>query len=351
LIAMMLNHEQEKRLILTLLTRLGADPEQAQVTAEVLTEGDLRGFSSHGILRLPHILRAIRRGTIVPKAEVKVVKEKGAVAVVDGGHGLGHYVAKKAMELAISKAMEFGIGAVGVKNSNHFGIAGYYAEMAVREGMIGIVATTTDALVHPWGGIEPILGTNALSIGIPAEPTPILVDMAMSNAARGKIVQALKEGKEIPLGWAIDEHGNPTTDPAKAVRGALSPFGGVKGYALALALEILAGPLVGAEAGKKVTGTLEPVSGFCTKGDLMIAIDPSAMADPGEFKRKVEDFINEIKSSKKAEGVEEILLPGEPELRTRAKRFVEGIPISEEIWREIESWCSELGVNLKEILG
>ncbi|MEM1689829.1 MAG: Ldh family oxidoreductase [Candidatus Hadarchaeales archaeon] len=347
---MIVTHEQEKRLIYALLSKLDVDPEQAEVTADVLTEGDLRGFSSHGIMRLPYILRAIKRGTIIGRANVKIAREKGATALVDGGHGLGHYIAKKAMEIAIEKAKKFGIGAVGVMNSNHFGIAGYYAEMAVKEEMIGIVTTTTDALVHPWGGVEPILGTNALAIGIPAEPIPIIVDMAMSNAARGKIVQALKEGREIPLGWAIDEEGNPTTDPAKAIKGALSPFGGVKGYALALALEILAGPLVGAEAGKKVRGTLEPVEDFCTKGDLMIAIDPTTFVPKDEFKRKVGEFIEEIKSSKKAKGAEEILLPGEPELRTREKRLRDGIPISEEVWKEIETWAKELNVDLEEIL-
>lgn len=347
---MIVTHEQEKRLIYALLSKLDVDLEQAEVTADVLTEGDLRGFSSHGIMRLPYILRAIKRGTIIGRAEVKIVKERGATALLDGGHGLGHYVAKKAMELAIKKAKEFGIGAIGVINSNHFGIAGYYADMAVKEKMVGIVTTTTDALVHPWGGVEPILGTNALAIGIPAEPIPIVVDMAMSNAARGKIIQALKEGREIPLGWAIDEEGNPTTDPAKAIRGALSPFGGVKGYALALALEILAGPLVGAEAGKKVKGTLEPVEGFCTKGDLMIAIDPAAFASTDEFRKKLKEFIEEIKSSKKAKGIEEILLPGEPEQRTRERRLREGIPISEEVWREIEIWARELNVDLKVVL-
>ena len=345
-----LTHEQERRLILALLTGMGVKPEQAEVTAEVLTEGDLRGFSSHGLLRLPYILRALRRGTIVAEAEVRVVRERGAAAVLDGGHGLGHFAAKRAMELAVEKARGFGVGAVGVVNSNHFGIAGYYAEIAVRSGMIGIVCTTTDALVHPWGGVEPILGTNALAVGIPAEPVPIVLDMAMSNAARGKIVQALKEGRSIPPDWAIDEEGNPTTDPARALKGALSPFGGVKGYALALVLEILAGPLVGAEAGRKVVGTLEPVEGFCTKGDLMLALDPAAFTDAGEFSRKVKEFILEVKGSRKARGVEEILLPGEPEMRTRERRLREGIPISEEVWREVEGWARELGVDLREIL-
>lgn len=344
---MILTFEREKSIIRTLLQRLGTSQEEASATAEVLAEGDLRGFGSHGLLRLPYILRALRRGTIIANAEVKVVKETPATALLDGGHGLGHYVATRAMRLAIEKAKRQGVGAVGVQNTNHFGIAGYYAEMAVREGLIGIVTTTTDALVHPWGGVEPLLGTNALAVGIPSEPKPILLDMAMSVAARGKLVKALKEGKPIPEGWAIDSEGRPATDPKKGLEGALSPFGGVKGYGLALALEVLAGPLVGAAAGKEVVGTLEPVEGYSTKGDFMIAIDPAAFGSAEEFKARVQRFVAQLKESRKAPGVEEILVPGEPEFRTRGKRLREGIPISDEVWAELERLAKELGIDLK----
>lgn len=343
---MILTSEQEKKIIRALLRRLGASEEEANVTAEVLTEGDLRGFGSHGLLRLPYILRALKRGTIIPNAKINVVKETPATALVDGGHGLGHHVATRAMQLAIEKAKKQGIGAVGVHNTNHFGIAGYYAEMAVREDLIGIVTTTTDALVHPWGGVEPLLGTNALAIGIPSKPQPVLLDMAMSVAARGKLVKAMKEGKSIPESWAIDPNGKPTTDPRKALEGALSPFGGVKGYGLALMLEVLAGPLVGAAAGKEVVGTLEPVEGHSTKGDFMIAIDPAAFGSADEFKARVQKFVARLKESRKAPGVKEILVSGEPEFRTREKRLREGIPIPDEVWAELEQIAKELGVGL-----
>jgi L-2-hydroxycarboxylate dehydrogenase (NAD+) len=346
-----LTRDQEVRLILAMLERAGASREQAEVTAQVLAEGDLRGFASHGLLRLPYILRALRRGTINGKANIRIVRETASTALIDGDHGLGHYVASEAMKLAIEKAKRTGVGAVGVRNTNHFGIAGYYAEMAIKEGLVGIVTTTTDALVHPWGGVEPVLGTNALAVAIPAKPTPILLDMAMSVAARGKIVKALKEGRPIPESWAIGPDGRPTTDPKEALRGALSPFGGVKGYGLCLILEILAGPLVGAAAGKEVVGTLEPVEGYSTKGDFMIAIDPAAFVAPEEFEQRVAAFIRQIKESKKAPGVDEILLPGEPELRTRERRLREGIPISDEVWAELELLARELGLNLKDVVG
>lgn len=342
---MILTFEQEKRIIQTLLKKLNASGEEAGIVAEVLGEGDLRGFGSHGILRLPYIIRGIKRGTIVPQSKIKIVKETLATALIDGNHGLGHHVAVQAMKLAIEKAKKHGIGAVGVFNSNHFGIAGYYAEMAIKENLIGIVITTTDPLVHPWGGVEPILGTNALAVGIPAEPIPILMDMATSVASRGKILEAMKKGQKIPEGWAIDTEGYPTTDPEKAAKGALSPFGGVKGYALSFILEILAGSLVNAAVGKEVHGTLEPKS-FCTKGDFMIALDPGAYTPPEEFKSRVKKFITELKTSKKAPGFTEILVPGEPEFRTREKRLKGGIPIADEVWNELKQISQELGIDL-----
>ncbi|MEM3011891.1 MAG: Ldh family oxidoreductase [Candidatus Hadarchaeales archaeon] len=340
---MILTAEREKEVIRTLLLRGGAGEEEAEDVAEVLTEGDLRGFHSHGLLRLPYILRALRRGTILPRAEVRVVRETQATALLDGGHGLGHHVAKRAMSLAVEKARKAGIGAVGVFNSNHFGIAGYYAEMAMKEGMVGVVATTTDPLVHPWGGCEPLLGTNALALGLPTRP-PILLDMAMSVAARGKLVEAAKKGERIPEGWAVDREGRPTTDPEEGLKGALSPFGGPKGYGLAFVLELLAGPMVNAAAGKKVRGTLEPVEGFCTKGDLMLALDPSAFTDREKFLGEAEEFIREVKSSRRAEGVQEILLPGEPEFRKRERYLREGIPLPNEIWEEVKRTAKELGL-------
>jgi len=345
---MILTFDREKTIIRTLLQKLGASGEEANATAEVLAEGDLRGFASHGLLRLPYILRALKRGTIIVKAKVKVVRETPATGLIDGGHGLGHYVVTRAMRLAIEKAKQQGVAAVGVYNSNHFGIAGYYAELAMHEGLIGIVTTTTDALVHPWGGVEPLLGTNALAIGLPTEP-PVLLDMAMSVAARGKLVKAMKEGKPIPENWAIDSGGKPTTDPAKGLKGALSPFGGPKGYALAFVLELLAGPLVRAAAGKEVKGTLEPVEGFCTKGDFMIVIDPKAFIAQEEFRARAREFIEQVKSSRKVPGVGEIMVPGEPEQKTRERRLREGIPISDEVWIELEQIAKELGVDLKSM--
>jgi len=176
------------------------------------------------------------------------------------------------------------------------------------------------------------------------------MDMATSIAARGKLVDAMKRGKRIPEEWAIDSEGRPTTDPAKGLKGALSPFGGAKGYALSFVLELLAGPLVGAATGKNVVGTLEPVEGFCTKGDFMIALDPAAFVSPEEFKARVQDFVAEVKASRKAPGVVEIMVPGEPELRMKEKRLREGILIADGVWGELEQLAEELNISLKKII-
>ncbi len=343
---MILKFEKEKEIIRTLLQRLGATDEEASATAEVLTEGDLRGVHSHGILRLPYILRALKRGTILTGVEVRVVRETPVTALIDGGHGLGHYVAIRAMRVAIDKAKRMGVGVVGVFNSNHFGIAGYYAELAMREGLVGVVTTTTDPLVHPWGGCEPLLGTNALAVGLPTDP-PVLLDMAMSVAARGKLVEAVRKGEMVPEGWAVDREGRPTADPRKGLEGALSPFGGAKGYGLAFVLEVLAGPMVNASAGREVKGTLEPKDGFCTKGDLMAVIDPEAFVSREEFLARARKFIEEVKSSRPAAGFKEIMIPGEPEFRARERHLREGIPIADEVWREVREMAEELGVKLE----
>lgn len=343
---MLLTYEQEIILVKKILLALGAREDEAEATARVLSEGDVRGFSSHGLLRLPYVVRGIRRGTIRLNVRPKVVQERVAIAILDGDYGLGHFVASEAMKLAIMKARQAGIGAVGVYRSNHFGIAGYYAEMAMENGMIGVVMATTDPLVHPVGGVEPVLGTNALAIGIPNKRYPVLLDMATSMAARGKLVAAMKSGKPIPQDWAIGPEGFPTTDPSKALAGALSPFGGTKGYGLGFIIGILAGPLVMAEAGRKVQGTLEPKS-FSTKGDFMMAIDPCAFTAEDEFERKVAEFVEDVKASKKAPGFSEILVPGEPEYRTRERTLRNGVEIADAVWQEIDEICRDLGIKLE----
>lgn len=244
------------------------------------------------------------------------------------------------MELAIEKARDTGVGLVGVHDSNHFGVAGYYSDMAVMKDMIGIVIANTEPAVAPIGGKTPILGTNPVAIGIPSNRHYVSVDMATSASARGKLLEAARKGERIPENIALDADGNPTTDPELALKGSILPFGGHKGYALSFMIEILAGPLVGAAFGAAVRGTANPRE-MCTKGDLMMAIDPSKMVDLQEFKSSVDEFIEEVKSSG------DVLIPGDIEAMNIKRGRDEGIDVDEKLLERLNEISDELGLDLK----
>mgnify|MGYP000137704169 FL=1 len=261
----------------SILRKLGASEEDCELVAEATIDADLKGFTSHGLGRFPQYIVSIDAGTINLKDNITIEKETPAIALINGNSGFGQAVSYKAMQIAIKKAKEIGIGCVGVHNSNHFGVTGFYSDLALRENCIGIVIANTDPAIAPLGAKKALIGTNPLALGVPSE-TYISVDMATSATARGKIIEAKRKGLEIPDDWALDKDGKPTTDPEEALNGSLLPFGRFKGYALAVMIEILTGPLVGAEYGTKVTGTASPTQN-CTKGDLYVVIDPSKFGE------------------------------------------------------------------------
>ena len=233
-----------------ILSAAGLCEAHARIVADSITTAELTGFHSHGVIRVPHYIKRLRIGSLNGKPAIRVVQQKGNTAVVDGDHGMGHAVAFFAMQEAI-KLAENGVGFVGVKKSSHFGIAGYTAIQAVKEDMIGIVISHTDASVIPYGGRKPAVGTNPLAVAVPTDREyPILLDMATSAASLGKILVAKDKGEQIPPDWAVDEEGSPTTDPLKVKY--LMPMAGPKGYALALIFDILSGPLTGALFGKRL---------------------------------------------------------------------------------------------------
>lgn len=346
---MRIRYEQEKDIISNVLISLGANEEEARVSAEVLSEGDLRGFTSHGISRLSNIIRKIKSGKIKTNVEIKVTENLPAVALVDGNHGLGHRVALEAMKITMQKAKSYGISSVGVHNTSHFGIAGYYAEHAMKENLIGIVSCTTDPMVHPFGGGKRLFGTNPIAIGIPHKKHPILLDMATSTASAGKIGEFRRMGKEIPAGWGVDKNGTPTTIPKAALAGALSPFGGHKGSGLSFIIAILAGPLVKAEYGGRVKGDYK-IDEYATKGDFMITINPEAFISRKDLEKHVEHFVDELKSSPKAAGSDEILYPGEREYRTRRDQLETGINLPDWIWSDVEATAKEFGLEKNLVL-
>jgi len=341
---MKITPEQELSLIIDILTHLDVPSEEASIIAEVTLDADLKGFTSHGIGRFPQYIKGLEVGTIKPQTEVTVEKESAATARVNGNHGFGHVVTYRSMEIAIQKAKETGIGMVGIHNSNHFGVAGYYSDMAIMEDLIGIVIANTEPAVAPIGGKEPILGTNPLAIGIPSDSHYVSVDMATSASARGKLLEAKRKGESIPPNVALDADGNPTTDPVEALKGSILPFGAHKGYALSFMIEIMAGPLVNASYGKAVTGTANPEV-TCTKGDLITAIDPSKFVEMDDFKRDVDEFIAEIKATPN------VMIPGDFEVRNVKTHQEEGIPLDETLLNQLKEIATNLDVDVTDILG
>lgn len=341
---MKITPEQELSLIIDILTHLDVPSEEASIIAEVTLDADLKGFTSHGIGRFPQYIKGLEVGTIKPQTEVTVEKESAATARVNGNHGFGHVVTYRSMEMAIQKAKETGIGMVGIHNSNHFGVAGYYSDMAIMEDLIGIVIANTEPAVAPIGGKEPILGTNPLAIGIPSDSHYVSVDMATSASARGKLLESKRKGESIPPNVALDADGNPTTDPVEALKGSILPFGAHKGYALSFMIEIMAGPLVNASYGKAVTGTANPEV-TCTKGDLITAIDPSKFVEMDDFKRDVDEFIAEIKATPN------VMIPGDFEVRNVKTHQEEGIPLDDTLVEQLREIATKTKVDMDDILG
>lgn len=318
-----------------ILTSAGVTESEAASVADHLAEANLKGRDSHGISRLVGLIKGIEKKSINPETSLRVVQETPAMALLDANHSIGQIVAMKAMNMAVEKAHKVGIGIVSMRNASHIGFLGYYADQAAKQGMVGIVFTNTEPAMSATGGAEPVLGTNPICIGIPTKTEPMVIDMATSIVARGKVIEYERNGKPIPKGWAIDKEGLDTEDATAALAGSLLPIAGPKGYCLAFAFDILTGALAGAAVGTDVKGTVHPEE-VCTKGDLFIAIAPEMFNGSPDFLDKVEHLGEQVKSSKKAPGVTRILLPGDPELMTREKRLQEGIPINEKLWQQLQ---------------
>lgn len=318
-----------------ILTSAGVTESEAASIADHLAEANLKGRDSHGISRLVGLIKGIEKKSINPETSLRVVQETPAMALLDANHSIGQIVALKAMNMAVEKAHKVGIGIVSMRNASHIGFLGYYADQAAKQGMVGIVFTNTEPAMSATGGAEPVLGTNPICIGIPTKTEPMVIDMATSIVARGKIIEYERNDKPIPKGWAIDKEGLDTEDATAALAGSLLPIAGPKGYCLAFAFDILTGALAGAAVGTDVKGTVHPEE-VCTKGDLFIAIAPEMFNGSPDFLDKVEHLGEQVKSSKKAPGVTRILLPGDPELMTREKRLQEGIPVNEKLWQQLQ---------------
>jgi LDH2 family malate/lactate/ureidoglycolate dehydrogenase len=331
------------------LQNVGLPIEDTQTVASNLIGANLRGVDSHGVTRLSIYVKRLKLGAINPTPNIRVVEESDSTLLIDGDNGMGQVVGKKAMQLAVEKARKNGAVYVGVKRSNHFGTGAYFVQQGVKEDMITFAMSNAPSTMAPWGGIKPYIGTNPYAFGIPAgKHDPIILDMATSVVARGKIITAAKEGKSIPEGWAIDANGVPTTDAQAALDGSVLPFGGPKGYALSLMIDIMSGVLTGAGFGPHINNIYGDYDKNQNVGHFFQLIDPTRFMPVENFKDRVDQMIDEIKSSPKAAGVNEIFLPGEIELGIEKKRFAEGITLSDEVYEDIKQVGVECGINIED---
>jgi LDH2 family malate/lactate/ureidoglycolate dehydrogenase len=329
-------------------TATGMPEEGARLTAETLVVADLRGVESHGTMRLPIYVQRLLRGVMAAKPNITVRRQTRSTAVVDGDNGMGQVVSAYAMDLAIKKAESEGEPAfVSVGNSNHFGAAAYFVEMAARHHMIGF-AYTISGINHmvPWGGAEAMLGNNpfAVAFPLPASP-PIVLDMACSVAARGKIMVAAKEGKPIPADWAVDRYGAPTTDAQEALAGFVSPVGGPKGYALTLTIGLISTMLSNAYFGSEVKHMYEDFENPQNIGHLFGVLPISAFEDLDIYDRRIAKAAADIHGVKRSAGIEKIFLPGEREARLAQHRRHNGLPIAGGVVAELRETRAKLSVD------
>ena len=297
------------------LEALGLPERDAALCAARMIDGDLRGVDTHGIFRLNHYSQRIRLNGINLHPKVHTVRENAVTALVDGDNGMGHVVMNFATELAIRKAAESGLAWVGTFNGNHAGAGAVYSSMPLAHDMIGMYMTVANANhMAPWGGVELMLGTNPISIAIPAgEEPPIVLDIATTVSSYGKVKLAAQKGESIPVGWMIDRQGQPLTDPKRSSEGFLLPIGGYKGYGLNVVIGMLAGVLNGAAFGRNVVDFNKDLVSPNNSGHMIMAMRVDNFQPVDAFKREMDRVIREIRESKRMEGVERIWLPGEME--------------------------------------
>ncbi len=328
-------------LIIDVLLALGAGSEEARDQALLLVEGDLRGRPSHGVQRLPVIVERIRRGLIRPGVGYAAVWSAEAMLAVDGRFGFGPHVAMRTAEALSERAARTGVAAAAIRNASHLGMLAPYVESLAAGGLVALGFTTSEALVHPWGGRTAMVGTNPIAIALPTDEQPFVMDMATGAISKGEVIARGLRGQQLPPGSAVDPEGFPTTDPVAAEGGAISPFGGAKGFALGLAFELLVAALTESALGERVRGTLD-VSDPVTKGDVFIAFDPSA-ARVAPFGERIGDYLRELRGSPPAPGHTAVTIPGDRMRAERSRRLAEGIELPASLWRELQTLLEELG--------
>jgi L-2-hydroxycarboxylate dehydrogenase (NAD+) len=321
------------------------DADAARVAA-LMTRADLIGSDNHGVFRLPQYVERIHKGGMNVKPTIRVIRESAGMALVDGDHGMGHLVMEYAARVAMDKAAASGVAWVGARNSNHAGPAALYAAMPLERDMIGLYIAVGNANhMAPWGGTALLLSTNPIAVAVPAlEEPPVVLDMATSVAAYGKVKGAASRGESMPEGWMIDRQGRPITDPQRAGDGSLLPIGGPKGYGLALVFGLLAGVLNGAAVGRDTVDFNADLISPTNTGHLIVAISVAAFGDVTEFKRSVDRVIRDLHASPTLPGVDAVRVPGERSHQIRIQREREGIPLHGTLLGRLDALAALLGV-------
>jgi L-2-hydroxycarboxylate dehydrogenase (NAD+) len=319
------------RIVSETLIGYGASPSDADRQAMIFLEGDLRDQHSHGVRRLPVLVERMRGGLAASDSGPELTWIADAVLRVDGHRSFGPVAAFAAIDAILERAESTGIAIATVSNSNHLGMLAPYVEHMAAAGQIGLALTTSEALVHPWGGTRAMVGTNPIGIAVPTISEPIVLDMSTAEVSMGKILEHALRGSPIPLGWAIDRAGEPTTDPDEAARGAIAPFGGAKGYALGLALEAIVGVLTRSAFGTAVKGTLDTDS-LCTKGDMFLCVSIDRLGLRQELPA-LAAYLEEIRDSGVNPGA--VTIPGDRARATRRERLAKGIPLHPELWARV----------------
>ena len=324
----------------------GMPAADARTIASLMAEADMQGSDGHGVIRLVPYLKRIRAGGVNLKPDIRIETERAAMALLNGDNAMGHLVMKRAAEIAIEKAKTAGVAWVGARWSNHAGPASLYARMMLPHDMLGLYFAVGNANhLPPWGGVEMLLSTNPIAAAIPAgEEPPIVLDMATTVAAYGKVKAKAARGEAMPEGWMVDREGKPLTDPRRAAEGFLLPIGGYKGYGLALVVGLLAGTLNGAAMGRDVIDFNADAETATNTGQAIVAIDPSAFGDVAAFKAAVDKLIRDLRNSERMPGVEHIFMPGEQSHAKAVRQKKEGIAIAPSLMQTLDRLAEQLDI-------
>jgi LDH2 family malate/lactate/ureidoglycolate dehydrogenase len=334
--------ESLRRTAQLILEATGTPPDLAQVVSEALVEANLAGHDSHGMLRLIQYIGLVRQGQVQPAARASLLSTQQATARIDGARGWGQPAARLATQTAIRLAQAYGVGVVTIERCNHIGRLGEYVENIARAGLIGLTLCNVGAAVVPFGGRQARLGTNPMAWGVPrgAGQDPLVLDFATSVVAEGKVRLARAKGEQVPPGYIIDRDGRPTIEPADFYDGgALLPFGGYKGYGLSVMIELVGGALSG-------LGSSTGARYLAGNGTMLMALNIPNFVPLEAFTADADELSEKIHSTPAADGFSEVLLPGEPELRSRRQRLAAGIPVPQTTWQDIQALADELNVTL-----